>query len=344
MGQRKWYIDRLRVVSIAAVVVIHTAAQYWGSLDAASYEWWVANVFDGLTRWAVPVFVMISGALFLDDNRETSIRALYAKNILKIVILILFWGFVYAALYSPPDSLSLADIKSFAKDWLFGHYHMWFLYMIAGLYALVPILRCITRSEVVLNYFLALGFALNSVVPFLASFGPLSDLTTFFAKISIQMPVGFSFYFVLGYKLAKTDFSSRDARLVYILGIIGGIATVLLTGWASLVASAPTQTYYSYFMPPVALTAVAVFVFAERRDRVPRSSNSKKRLLALSKASLGVYMVHIMVLDTLLRCGIDSMCVNPIIAIPATAGIAIIVSFVISLLLGKIPLVGKYFV
>lgn len=50
MGQRKWYIDRLRVVSITAVVVIHTAAQYWGSLDAASYEWWVANVFDGLTR------------------------------------------------------------------------------------------------------------------------------------------------------------------------------------------------------------------------------------------------------------------------------------------------------
>lgn len=68
--QRLWNLDILRIVSIAAVVIIHTASQYLGKLDVTSPYWEIFNFYDGIVRWAVPVFVMISGALFLNPAKE----------------------------------------------------------------------------------------------------------------------------------------------------------------------------------------------------------------------------------------------------------------------------------
>lgn len=122
--QRQLYLDVLRIVSIAAVVVIHTAAEYWTALDVTSYEWKVETVYDGLVRWAVPVFVMISGALFLDPSRDQPIKKLYGKNILRIVTIILFWGTIYALLAGLPSDASAPSLYAFFKAAIFGHYHM----------------------------------------------------------------------------------------------------------------------------------------------------------------------------------------------------------------------------
>ena len=344
MSQRKWYLAELRVASIISVVVIHVSAQYWGQLSPTGYDWWITNVFDGLARWSVPVFVMISGALFLDPDRKVSIRRLYSKNIVKILVIILVWGFVYAVLYRPLNEMSMRSLLSFVKEWLFGHYHMWFLYMILGLYVLVPVLRRIASSDSCMKYYLVIAFAVNSVIPFVTSFDATGTISALFSKASIQLPVGFSFYFVLGYWLSRTELSPARARMLYLAGVLGGIVTVLLTGWASVVAGAPVQTYYSYFMLPVAVTSAAVFVAFHQKGFVPHSGRARKAIALLSKLSLGVYLVHIFVLDNMIKIGIDSMCANPIVAIPVTALIAAIVSYLISFILSKIPFFGRYIV
>lgn len=144
--QRRWYLDILRIVSMAAVVVIHTAAFYFLRLDPGTPNWLVSEFWDGCMRWAVPVFVMISGALFLDPYKEMSIKKLYTSNIFRVVLIILFWGFVYACVGGIPEVPTWSKMISFVETWLMGHYHMWFLYMIAGLYMVTPLLRAIVRG------------------------------------------------------------------------------------------------------------------------------------------------------------------------------------------------------
>lgn len=78
-------------------MVIHVAADNWNAADVRSFEWQVFNFYDSLVRFGVPVFVMISGALFLKPDKDIPVKKLYSKYIFRIVIAFVFWSFIYAA-------------------------------------------------------------------------------------------------------------------------------------------------------------------------------------------------------------------------------------------------------
>ena len=50
-GQRIEYLDYLRVIATAAVVLLHISIQGWGDVDVQSGQWMVYNVWNGLVRW-----------------------------------------------------------------------------------------------------------------------------------------------------------------------------------------------------------------------------------------------------------------------------------------------------
>lgn len=98
-GQRFLYFDCLRILGAFAVILIHVASYKWFTADISTTEWNVLNFYNcSLVRWAVPVFIMISGALFLDGKQ--SITHIYKKNILRIVTAFLFWSPLYAVVTS----------------------------------------------------------------------------------------------------------------------------------------------------------------------------------------------------------------------------------------------------
>lgn len=338
--ERRWGLDILRVASMAAVVFLHTAAQYWSSVDIHSADWEALNFYDSLVRWAVPVFVMISGALFLDPGKDQPIRKLYTKNIPRICTIIVFWGFVYAVLYGFPAELTAKSVRSFIKASLFGHYHMWFLFMIAGLYVVTPVLRCVTKDEVITKYFLLLGFILNIALPFVFSLGWLTFLSDLLEKLQFHVPIGYAFYFVLGYWLGRCEVSRKVKVAGGIIAVLGFILTFVLTAYVSLKEGQASQTFYGYFSLTVFMEALGVFVLA--KDAKVEKKRSQKTISVLSTASLGVYMVHVIVLETLRGAGIDSMMCAPTIAVPATAALVILISFIVSVLLNKVPVVNKY--
>ena len=83
------------MLGVLAVITLHVNSKYWYSLDINSFDWQVVNFYHGaLTRWAVSVYVMISGALFL--GRDVPLRRLYGKNILRIVTAFIFWSLIYS--------------------------------------------------------------------------------------------------------------------------------------------------------------------------------------------------------------------------------------------------------
>ena len=84
--KRNLYLDYLRIMATVAVITLHVAAQNWSNVNITSYEWKVFNIVDSAVRWGVPIFVMISGALMLDNDRVLSVKKLYGQKILRIII------------------------------------------------------------------------------------------------------------------------------------------------------------------------------------------------------------------------------------------------------------------
>ena len=67
MEKRCIYFDILRIVACFAVIIIHVCSWYLYS-DINSPNWQVFNFYNSIVKWSVPIFVMISGALFLKAN------------------------------------------------------------------------------------------------------------------------------------------------------------------------------------------------------------------------------------------------------------------------------------
>lgn len=64
----KTYLDLLRIISALAVIVIHLASDRLVFSTPNSFEWQSLNLLNSISRFCVPVFVMISGALFLEKK------------------------------------------------------------------------------------------------------------------------------------------------------------------------------------------------------------------------------------------------------------------------------------
>ena len=63
---RKHWIDYLRVIAIIAVITIHSTTSFYARFgEIGMLDWWLANLLNSASRFAIPLFVMISGALLL---------------------------------------------------------------------------------------------------------------------------------------------------------------------------------------------------------------------------------------------------------------------------------------
>lgn len=98
--ERNYSLDLTRIAAVLAVVMIHVSSAFVSSYEINTLEFQTANVLDSISRLGVPLFVMISGSLFLDEKRKISTRNLYFKNIKGILFLLYLWSFLYTCIYN----------------------------------------------------------------------------------------------------------------------------------------------------------------------------------------------------------------------------------------------------
>lgn len=145
--KRVGYFDILRIVSIFFVIVIHVTSVGLRLCETATPTWNVNWLLNSVSRWAVPVFFMVSGALFLEPSREITLKKLYKKSIFHIVVCIIVWGFFYSLLDQYIyGTLSAKSVPVAVYGIVTGNtgYHLWFLYTLVMLYIAVPLFRLIT--------------------------------------------------------------------------------------------------------------------------------------------------------------------------------------------------------
>lgn len=344
--RRVIYFDLLRVVAIFAVVAVHLSAMHWADVDVNSRAWFAFNLYCTAGKWSVPIFVMISGALFL--GRDTDIHTILKKNVARIATVFLSWSGCYALVYLVFRHAPLSVVLS---EFIVGHYHLWFLYMIVGLYLLIPLLRPIVKSESLTRYFLLLAFVFTFLLPQLALF---TSFVSYEASTVIRtvimysycfFPLGFTIYFVGGYYLSRRNFSRREEIVLYCVGIAALLFSIIAPAALSRAQGAANPTFYSYNDLNVLCTSVPIFVFAKQHLNFPRMGERAYTLLRkMSKYSFGVYLVHPMVIELLQHFGIDTFSCNAFFSVPLLAVFVFAVSTLISALLNAIPLIRDYFV
>ena len=338
------YFDYLKVFAAFAVMILHISAQNWYTTDVNESAWQIYNFFNSMVRWAVPVFVMISGALFL--NRKIRLKIIYSKYILRLVIAFVVWSLVYAILIN-------GSVTHRIESFIMGYYHMWFILMIAGLYVCLPFIKPIAEKNDRCIYFLILSVIFAFVTPeFLTlanDFGNNMIIKGADAvgqnlrNMNMHMVLGYTGYFVLGHYINNISLRKILRVLIYFLGICGFLSTAGLTLLVSLRNQNYCDHYYGYFTINVFFEALAVFVWFKYRTFNREGMNAFVQRLA--KISFGAYLIHVIVIEQLdLQLGLNTLSFHPAISIICIGGLTFIISFIASAILNQIPFINKYIV
>ena len=230
---RMIHFDLLRILAAFSVVMLHSSAQFWYTLDVNSVPWVIANSYNAMFRFGVPIFVMISGALFLAPDYCLDVGRLYKHNILRLSIIYVVWSCIYGWKDCLGFGLKLTDIKPVLREMLSGRYHLWFLPMIVGIYALLPVLKSwIEHAEKRnIQYFLGLFLVLQIGCETMRALTVTDEIHRILNLVQVEMVCSYLGYFVLGYYLVHVGVSKKLCKIIYISVFPAAVCNIVLGAW-----------------------------------------------------------------------------------------------------------------
>lgn len=339
--------DIIRIIAVLAVVMIHSSLGFVTAYPTKSADFLFGNIFDGISRIGVPLFVMLSGALMLDENKETSIKKML-KYSLRIFILLCIWSLLYAVVYEiiqPLIDKKTISVEGFWNAFAYGHYHMWYLYMLIGLYLITPVLKSFVKksNKNIVMYFIIIAVIFQFAEPLINLLINQGTQTTdllqkFINKFRMGFVGQYTAYYLLGWYITNIKIKKTHRSSLYVLGFAGLFVTVMGT---QLLINDTNKIYNSFYSDTsinVLCYSAAVFVFLYYFFINKNYNRVNKISMILSKLTFGVYLIHPYII-TLLNKFINTK--NALIQIPLTWIITVIASFLITFILSKIPLLKK---
>ncbi len=347
-GRKKRIIhyDLLRIIAAFSVVMLHSAAQFWYTIPVTQVEWKIANCYDALFRFGVPIFVMLSGVLFL--GRDVDVKRLYTHNIFRLLIVYLIWSAAYGLFDCTRYDLREIGWQAIAQEMMGGRYHLWFLPMIIGIYMLLPILRLWVKNaqKKDLQYFLILFFVLKigaETISVLWQNEFVHYILDIFAASELSAVCSYIGYFVLGYYLVFIGIPKKWQKILYVAALPALILNIILDSAMAIKANAPIGVIYDSFGLFTFIIVVALFVFGvEVLSKVSYSPCVERVIREVSQATFGIYLSHLLCMELLERYGIHSMTIPNAVGIPLLAIGVFLICFAFAAVVRRIPFIGKY--
>lgn len=333
--------DVMRIVAAYAVVFQHIVGQNWNEVFPSA-EWELRNIYVSFAQWSVPVFFMISGALFLSPNKQVNIKRLFGKNLFRIVYAFLFWSTIYEIYSIGQDTSLKIAIISVMK----GPPHFWFLKVMIGIYLFVPVLKSVVSNRQVFHYLVLFSFVTTFVIsPFFEHVRLFNEQWMILMKDYYDgfgvVSLGSISYFIFGYYLYSSSFGKRVKYFIYLIGFIGLIGSIIGTHFCSHYLGYTNGLFYDDMHPFVLFVAVAVFIFI--KDHCNTYSPSVRRIIiGLSNCSLGIFLVHPLFMFIMNDCfAINSSTSNPLFFIPFFATLIFFLSYLLVKVVSYIPYLKK---
>ncbi len=298
----------------------------------ARHDWWVSVTAYTACRWAVPLFIMLSGALLLDPGKVEPVATFYRRRLWRVGVPTIFWSAFYLAWRAWYQG------KPTDADWILNslaigapYPHLYFLYLLAGLYVVTPFLRIFLRHATRRQQLAAVGLA------FAVGMGDKLVRCWFGGGVNVcSMFVPYLGYYLAGWSLRGVTLDDRQARLAGWVWVASVPLTLVLTRLllnqrAHLgMRLWPTE----YLSPTIALMSLAAFAHLSHRYR---DLPPQPVLKALGESMLGVYLIHPALLNVLRDFGLTATWHGAAVGIPVSALLALLGGYVICALLRAAP-------
>ena len=340
MERKIVYLEYLRVFCAITVIIDHICISAIHNFDslATNYDRFLYNGVQHWSHFAVPVFVMITGFLLLNPQKEISLTKAIKKYAWRMVAVLLVVGtaFAWLELFFSSKRFIVSDIFVSFLNMFEGHSwnHLWYLYMLIGLYLITPMLKYMVNTISVreLDLFIGIGLFFTSLWPLIKN---LLNI-----EIGIDFPISsvYVFYMLLGYRLGNVSFKKRSLTLFYAIAILLSVLCFLLAYLEFMGGYDELTVLTKYYSPVIVGFAIMVFLIFKMHDPQYLS----RQLAALSRDSFGIYVFHMLFINVLYKAFNISPVVYGVWTIIPITLIVLLLSEITTIIYRRIPVIGKY--
>lgn len=321
LDRRVGWVDLLRVLACFMVVFSHCCDPFVAAFDSDRTTFLQGVAAGSLVRASVPLFVMMTAVLLLPVRME--LGAFYRKRIGRILVALVFWSLLLPVLYylymrwvgtSSPSidpalftgEATLRKLWTFVFNFTYDTTPLWYLYMLAGLYFIMPVItpwleRASKRDlHIVLSIW---GFTL--LIPYVKIVAPLLGYPGNYGNMGLYGECdwniygtfyyvsGFAGYLVLAFYLRKFPPAWSWRRMLALCipaFAVGYLVTSL--GFVEMQRHFPGNYAYLeiiwYFAGiNVFLMTAPVFLIVQKAAARPRPWMAR-----LAGATFGIYLCH----------------------------------------------------
>ena len=298
--QRILYFDILTIFACIAVLFLHHNTIVHSYSDTIVWE--EALVFEVAFFWAVPVFLMISGANLMKYREKYTTKLFFKKRLMRVFVPWLFWSVVMlswsikAGTYKLEENSILEVFNAILNSKMMPIY--WFFPMILGIYLLTPLLSLLGKDEhrstlwLIINMFIIV----NATIPWLC------DIIHVQWNGLLGLPFsGYVVHFLLGYLLSEKDITRSKRICIYLFAFF--CATIRYAGVYihSSHLGVRDDIFFNYNYLFSYGLAIGVFIgvkyinwqkpvdyLTKKIDR-----NVEKAIAKVAGCSLGIYLIQI---------------------------------------------------
>ena len=181
--KRVVFLDYLRIFACFLVMLVHASENFYGGPDSTDMagatslllnetdRLWV-SLYDGFSRMAVPLFVIMSAYLLVPMKEGENSFSFYKKRFKRILppmfAFILFYAFLPLLWGKTDIDTAMGDFYRTFINFPTLAGHLWFMYPLIGLYLFIPIISPWLRTCSAKEERLYLGlFLVSTCIPYL---------------------------------------------------------------------------------------------------------------------------------------------------------------------------------
>lgn len=321
-------IEIIRIISIFLVIILHVTNRFL--LNSFNANKIILIFINSITRISVPLFFMISGIVNIPKKFD---KIKYLKRIFRMIIILIIWTLVYYFINNYKITSLIHAIFSYLKP------HLWYMYALIGLYIVTPFIsKMLDNLD---NYeeklFTKLWLIFSGIYYILKVILELFNIdTTITHPIPIFNATYYLGYYITGYLIYK---NKENIKYNKILLCIIAISCIIINGILTSIISMNNNSYYQGFfgysniliiMPSIIL----LYLFLDKiKDK------DYKSIKYICPYIFGIYLIHILILDKLIKYLSIS---NTIIGCIIYTILSFIISYIIIFIIKKTPYINKY--
>ncbi|MBE6286688.1 MAG: acyltransferase [Mediterranea massiliensis] len=333
--ERLIWMDWLRVTACIMVMIVHSTEPFYlggkGSLILTEADAFWSAFFDSLVRACVPLFIVVSSYLQFPSNYSSG--KFLRRRTIRILIPFLLWSIIYALVWGEP----IQNFKDLLLNFNYASGHLWFVYMLVGVYLLIPLLspwaEKVSKQE--LQIYLLI-WLFTTLIPIIRDWASNASLPLIYGSSDIPRQAlyplwgecswntygvfyyisGFIGYLLLGLYFRKFvgSLSWKKTLLIALPCYLTGFAITFGGFYQRVLDSAngiyPVEgsiekaiwweTTWNYDTLGIVLMTIG-WILLFRKIKFD-GSFYQRILLPISKASYGIYLAHLLILVPI--CGV----------------------------------------